>query len=238
MLLGDYFVNIAVQLGLPVNSEVIRVLEREESFGAVIVSRFILPGSDLPTQWKGLTGLATRQKNLSKFDLKLELMGSSEVRCEANDGANFSSNSLVGKCNIGLLVVRSCCNFLTGGQHLAKNLQYIQSIMRLFPKRRLGKVVLISEFSELRVESFWSGSGRLVVMQVPGTVLRHGRCRRPIWLELCAVKEVCICYKYSCKRPGVLQNNRVRPLQLYLRRRHWSINAGPLILGAWLLYLL
>ena len=138
MLLGDYFVNIAVQLGLPVNSEVIRVLEREESFGAVIVSRFILPGSDLPTQWKGLTGLATRQKNLSKFDLKLELMGSSEVRCEANDGANFSSNSLVGKCNIGLLVVRSCCNFLTGGQHLAKNLQYIQSIMRLFPNRSLG----------------------------------------------------------------------------------------------------
>ena len=180
--LSTYFSEIAAQLGLPVNPQVREALIREGRFQAVSVPRFIFPGTELPTQWNGLIGLATCRRNLEKFDLRLALMNSLEVKCEAKERCDLSTNSLgkaarkliTGSCSIGLLVVGGCCNYWTSGAQLTKNLANIQSVMRLFPKRRLGKVILISESCQVRVESFGSGEGRLVVMQVPGDVLGHG----------------------------------------------------------------
>ena len=180
-----YLTEIAAQLGLPVNRKLCEVFS-EECFQVNLVPRYIFPGTVLAPQWNGLIGLATRQRKTDKFNLKLTLTNSLEVRCEAKDSSDFSTHNLgkaarkliVGKCSIGLLLVRGCCNYWKSGAELAKNLQNIQSIMRLFPKRRLGKVILISELAEVRAESLGSGEGQLVVMQVPDHVLGHGAATR------------------------------------------------------------
>ena len=183
--LSVYLTEIAAQLGLPVNRKLCEVFS-EECFQVNLVPRYIFPGTVLAPQWNGLIGLATRQRKTDKFNLKLTLTNSLEVRCEAKDSSDFSTHNLgkaakkliVGKCSIGLLLVRGCCNYWKSGAELAKNLQNIQSIMRLFPKRRLGKVILISELAEVRAESLGSGEGQLVVMQVPDHVLGHGAATR------------------------------------------------------------
>ena len=178
--LVNFIQNLTMELGVA-NCEGMQVtfdLSSDNDLKSILIPKFIFPGGTNNQQLKSLLGCIKRQRNIDEFDLLLEFEHH-RVRFEAKDREKFSTPELCQavaklmsrKNNIGVLVVRRCCQYWSGHTK-AQNLNKLKEVLSCL--KHLGIVYLISSEGEVEFLPITQGQpGRAIVIQVPDSSVRE-----------------------------------------------------------------
>lgn len=183
---GPNFIrNLMLELGVPEPTS-ISILTTDRTISKVQLPKMLfLTQTD---QFKkigfmaNILGMVERQKNSDEFDLLVKGVDDSSIRLEAKDRATFNNGEMAQAAykllkdsnEIGVIVVRNCCEYWGKMQRNQSNRSKLRDLLQLI--NGLGIVYFISEkgqFQKLIVATGPSDKKRLIVIRVGERILRE-----------------------------------------------------------------
>jgi len=150
----------------------------------IAIPRIIIPSSAIFPILREGVGSLSRQPNKDKFDLLLQVPNSSgrvtKLRFEAKSREKLSTAEIAtagkelidAECNVGVLVVSSCCQFWGGKTHNKRKRADLGACLA-GNGSFVGTVIFINDVGSIAVEKYGSKAGCLFLIKVPESSLHQ-----------------------------------------------------------------
>ena len=189
----EFVVALLKQLGIcpgePNTGALLASLSKDGALQGIQVPRCLFPGAEMPMRCSGTVGLVQRVANSDRYDLLVRIhFGESFddetpgfIRMEAIDRlavsnkemASIASKLVRGIGEIGIVVVRTCCQYWDEDPLVDSNKQALLAALQSQENAQfLGKIYFLGCRGELSILNVGDQRGRLVVIKVPERSLR------------------------------------------------------------------